>query len=127
MWVVGIHPIRVLSIDDGGIRGYLAALVLAEIERRAQQPVLQLFDLVVGTSTGGIIGLGVSLGRSASELSEFHPRYGNRIFGPGDTFFEQMWRSSQRVGSAFGGDPRFAGNARQLRWVGFRPRCRQRS
>jgi uncharacterized protein len=46
---------RVLAIDGGGIRGLIPALVLAEIEERAGRPVFELFDLIAGTSTGGII------------------------------------------------------------------------
>jgi patatin-like phospholipase/acyl hydrolase len=47
--------VRVLSIDGGGIRGVIPALVLAEIERRCGRPAGELFDLVAGTSTGAII------------------------------------------------------------------------
>ena len=46
---------RVLSIDGGGIRGIIPALVLAELERRSQKRVFELFDLIAGTSTGGIL------------------------------------------------------------------------
>jgi len=49
---------RVLSIDGGGIRGVIPALVLAEIEHRTGKPICQLFDLIAGTSTGGILALG---------------------------------------------------------------------
>ena len=44
-----------LSIDGGGIRGLIPALVLTEIERRSQKRVWELFDLIAGTSTGGIL------------------------------------------------------------------------
>jgi Patatin-like phospholipase len=44
---------KILAIDGGGIRGILPAMILAELERRAQQPVGALFDLLAGTSTGG--------------------------------------------------------------------------
>jgi uncharacterized protein len=47
--------VRVLSIDGGGIRGIIPALVLEEIERSAGRPVFELFDLIAGTSTGGIL------------------------------------------------------------------------
>jgi uncharacterized protein len=45
----------VLSIDGGGIRGLIPALVLAEIEQRSGKRVFELFDLIAGTSTGGIL------------------------------------------------------------------------
>ena len=46
---------RVLSIDGGGIRGLIPALVLTEIERRSDRRIFELFDLIAGTSTGGIL------------------------------------------------------------------------
>ena len=44
--------IRILSIDGGGIRGILPAMLLAWLERRTGQPVSKLFDIIAGTSTG---------------------------------------------------------------------------
>lgn len=51
---------KILSIDGGGIRGLIPALVLAEIEKRAGQPISKCFDLIGGTSTGGILALGLT-------------------------------------------------------------------
>lgn len=50
----------VLSIDGGGMRGIIPARVLAEIERRTGAPTSQHFDLLVGTSTGGLLTLGLT-------------------------------------------------------------------
>ena len=47
--------VRILAIDGGGIRGIIPAIVLADLERRAGRPTRELFDLVAGTSTGGIL------------------------------------------------------------------------
>jgi len=47
--------VRILTIDGGGIRGIIPALVLAELEERTGRRVAELFDLVAGTSTGGIL------------------------------------------------------------------------
>lgn len=52
---------KVLSIDGGGIRGIIPAMVLAEIEDRTGRPVAETFDLIAGTSTGGILALGLTL------------------------------------------------------------------
>jgi patatin-like phospholipase/acyl hydrolase len=52
--------VRILSVDGGGIRGIVPATVLADLERRAQRPVAELFDLVAGTSTGGLIALALT-------------------------------------------------------------------
>ncbi|MEM9924082.1 MAG: patatin-like phospholipase family protein [Cyanobacteria bacterium P01_D01_bin.50] len=48
---------KVLSLDGGGIRGIIPAIILKEIERRTQKPIWQLFDLIAGTSTGGILAM----------------------------------------------------------------------
>jgi patatin-like phospholipase/acyl hydrolase len=47
--------VRILSIDGGGIRGIIPALVLVELEKRAGKRTFELFDLIAGTSTGGIL------------------------------------------------------------------------
>ncbi len=54
-------PFKILSIDGGGILGLLPCLILAEIESRVLdgEPIGQHFDMIVGTSTGGIIALGL--------------------------------------------------------------------
>lgn len=52
--------VKVLSIDGGGIRGILPATVLVEIEKMTGKPTSELFDLIAGTSTGGILTLGLT-------------------------------------------------------------------
>ncbi|CAJ0767103.1 5804_t:CDS:1, partial [Entrophospora sp. SA101] len=54
------HVYRILSIDGGGIRGILPALWLSELEYRAHRPISHLFNMISGTSTGGIIAAGLS-------------------------------------------------------------------
>src|SRR5271170_6477506 len=51
---------RILSIDGGGTRGIIPATILASIEERTGKPISQLFDLIAGTSTGGILALGLT-------------------------------------------------------------------
>jgi patatin-like phospholipase/acyl hydrolase len=82
--------IKILSIDGGGIRGIIPAMLLAEIEKRTQRPIARLFDLIAGTSTGGILALGLSIPKTppaplyaASQLLEMYVRDGNRIFSRG--------------------------------------------
>jgi patatin-like phospholipase/acyl hydrolase len=64
---------KILSIDGGGIRGIIPALVLAEIERRTQKPIFSLFDLITGTSSGGILALGLTKPRLSSDVSDNLP------------------------------------------------------
>jgi uncharacterized protein len=51
--------IKVLAIDGGGIRGIIPAVILNELQKRLSQDIWQAFDLIAGTSTGGIIALGI--------------------------------------------------------------------
>jgi hypothetical protein len=72
---------RILSIDGGGIKGVFPASFLRSIEESVGRPVADYFDLIVGTSTGGIIALGLGLGLPASEVLRFYERHGPVIFG----------------------------------------------
>ena len=51
-------PLRILCLDGGGIKGLVPAIILQEIEQKCGHRIDEMFDLVVGTSTGGIIALG---------------------------------------------------------------------
>ena len=52
--------IKILSIDGGGIRGIIPAMILKVIETATERPISDLFDLIAGTSTGGILALGLT-------------------------------------------------------------------
>jgi patatin-like phospholipase/acyl hydrolase len=71
---------RILSIDGGGIRGALPASFLATLEDSLGRSVADYFDLIVGTSTGGIIALGLGAGLTANEILSFYESHGPRIF-----------------------------------------------
>ncbi len=75
---------RLLSIDGGGIRGVLPVAVLAECERRFLRngSAGAYFDLIAGTSTGGIVALGLAAGMRADEVLEIYMRDGQKIFPP---------------------------------------------
>ncbi len=74
---------RILSIDGGGIKGVFPAAFLTHIEGTlGGAPISSFFDLIAGTSTGGIIALALGLGLSAAEVLEFYERYGPAIFPP---------------------------------------------
>lgn len=75
------HIFRILSLDGGGIRGLFTTGFLAHLEAQSQRPLVECFDLIVGTSTGGIIALGLARGMSASEILNFYRDQGSRIFG----------------------------------------------
>lgn len=56
----GADAVRVLSLDGGGVRGIISALVVLEIVNRTGRPVTELFDHVAGTSTGSILACGLT-------------------------------------------------------------------
>ncbi|MEJ1934928.1 patatin-like phospholipase family protein, partial [Nostoc sp. NIES-2111] len=64
---------KILAIDGGGIRGIIPAFLLAEIERRTQKPIFSLFDLICGTSSGGILALGLTKPRLNTDVSDNSP------------------------------------------------------
>jgi patatin-like phospholipase/acyl hydrolase len=75
---------RILSIDGGGIRGIFPAAVLAGLERHhtGGRSIASYFDLIAGTSTGGILALGLGAGLHAAELLELYLGRGREIFPP---------------------------------------------
>ena len=95
----GKLPRRVLSIDGGGIRGIIPAMVVAHIERKLGKPAHELFDLMVGTSTGGILALGLSR-PGESRPAQFSARRVVKLYEEqGATIFEySLWRKLRTVG-----------------------------
>jgi patatin-like phospholipase/acyl hydrolase len=75
-------PTRILSLSGGGIRGIFQAVYLREIETQLGKPVREYFDLVAGTSTGAIIGLGVALGLDLNKIVQLFETHGSSIFPP---------------------------------------------
>lgn len=74
-------PRRILSIDGGGIKGTLPAAFLAALEEDLGRPIGRYFDLIAGTSTGGILAIGLALGIPAKELLRLYVQRGPTIFG----------------------------------------------
>lgn len=83
------YKFKLLSIDGGGIRGIIPAKILAEVEKRTGKRIFELFDLIAGTSTGGILALGLAKPHpdkpnearyTAQELVELYRNNGQQIF-----------------------------------------------
>jgi len=81
-----VPSIKVLAIDGGGIRGIIPATILSEIQKRLDLDLFRVFDLIAGTSTGGIIALGIGAKcknhgpYSPSELVDLYVQSGPKIF-----------------------------------------------
>lgn len=63
---------RILSLDGGGVRGAFTAAFLDAIERQAGRRLIDCFDLITGTSTGGLIAIGLALDFPAERLVRFY-------------------------------------------------------
>jgi predicted acylesterase/phospholipase RssA len=94
------RPIRILSIDGGGIRGIIPSLILAELERLAGRPTAELFDLVTGTSTGALLALAMVApddeGKprfKAGDVARLYEIGGSRVFS------RSMWHQIRAVGN----------------------------
>lgn len=92
--------VSILSIDGGGIRGIIPAAFLTEIEMRTGKPVSALFDLVAGTSTGGILAAALTVpdgrGKPKYTAERIHAAY----FEHGGAIFH---RSALRAVATLGG------------------------
>lgn len=85
------HPIRILSIDGGGIFGLIPLHVLSLIENHTQRPIVDTFDYISGTSSGGIIALALSCPDHAHR-----PRYTahdvmKEFIGQAPLIFSKSW------------------------------------
>jgi patatin-like phospholipase/acyl hydrolase len=78
---------KILSLDGGGIRGVLSCTILKFIEEQTNYPISSLFNVIAGTSTGGIIALGLSTLNvngnnlfSAADMLNLYVNDGKQIF-----------------------------------------------
>lgn len=71
---------QILALDGGGYKGMFAAAVLERLETDLGIRVVDHFDLIAGTSTGGIIALGLGAGLSPAEIVSFYVEHGPEIF-----------------------------------------------
>ena len=74
-----LNVFKILSVDGGGFRGLFSATVLSEFER-VNGSLTKHFDMLCGTSTGGLITLALAAGCSSDEIVEFYENWGPKIF-----------------------------------------------
>ena len=94
---------QILSLDGGGLKGLFSACFLAEWEQHVGRPITSSFDLIAGTSTGGIIALALGAGFPAAQIVEFYRQHGPAIF-PAEVF-EAVGRARQAFGSRYRPEP----------------------
>lgn len=77
-------PFRILSLDGGGIRGLFAATILARVEQDllGGARIGDHVEMIAGTSTGGIIAIGLGLGKPAALIHQLYAVDGEKVFPP---------------------------------------------
>lgn len=90
---------RIISIDGGGIRGIVPATILQQL---VSDPKLKDFiekaDLIAGTSTGGLLALGIAKGMLPKEMQEIYVKKGEEIFD------DSVWDDIRDLGGLMGAD-----------------------
>jgi uncharacterized protein len=82
-------PFRILSFDGGGIRGLLSTLLLRRlIDESSVSDLIDRVDMFAGTSTGGLIALGLAAEIPLDTIRDLYLRAGPRIFS--ENFFGQF-------------------------------------
>jgi len=71
---------RILALDGGGLKGTFTASALATWEKNTNLKIIDHFDLIAGTSTGGILAIALGLGLSGKEMLDFYRERGPVIF-----------------------------------------------
>jgi hypothetical protein len=86
------RPFQILSFDGGGLKGLFAAALLAEVEQQLHVSLAAHFDLVVGTSTGGLLALALGAGLTPAQIVDVYVDEGPRVFGSGRRL-GRLWRA----------------------------------
>lgn len=73
-------PFKILSIDGGGIKGLYSAKIIEHLEDKYKCLVSDHFDMICGTSTGGLIALALALKLPSKDICKFYEDYGRQIF-----------------------------------------------
>jgi patatin-like phospholipase/acyl hydrolase len=88
---------RILSLDGGGIRGVLTVTLLERLEK-AHPGFLSKVDLFAGTSTGGILALGLAAGLTPTEIGQLYVESGKTVFA------DSVWDDIRDLGKLTGAD-----------------------
>lgn len=114
-----VYQFNILSLDGGGLKGVYGAAFLAAIEDDHQVRIVEHTDLIAGTSTGGILAIGLGMGLSPRELLELYCTNGDKIFSrkawrPGVTRPRYLPSGLRQVLSEALGDRRFGDSQTRL-------------
>src|SRR4249919_2806166 len=80
-------PFQILSLSGGGYRALFSARILADLEERIGAPIATRFDLIAGTSIGGILALALALEVPAKQMVALFEERADDIFKKRRSFF----------------------------------------
>ncbi|ESO07841.1 hypothetical protein HELRODRAFT_92371, partial [Helobdella robusta] len=101
---------QILCLDGGGIRGIISTRILMHIEAITRSTIFNLFDTIAGTSTGGILTIGIAKGMSLLQIMEMYFKFKEMMFHgarPYDTeklekYLKQEFGENVRLGDLVG-------------------------
>jgi patatin-like phospholipase/acyl hydrolase len=64
--------VKILSIDGGGTRGLFPATILTQLEKDLGKRVTEIFDVIIGSATGGIIATSLAAGLTAEQIQSIY-------------------------------------------------------
>ena len=103
---------RILCLDGGGLRGLITARLLARLNTHPQVAGwLSTVDLFAGTSTGGILALGLACGKTPEEICTVYKERGGVIFD------DSIWDNLRDLGKTVGADYSSKGLKTELKAV----------
>ena len=77
---IDVNHRAILTLDGGGMRGILTIQLLKKLEEVAGIPCYELFDMVAGTSTGGIIAGLIATGHTAIQIETLYENLVTQVF-----------------------------------------------
>lgn len=97
-----MSPYRILAIDGGGIRGLMTAILLERLEQAHPGFIAQI-DLFAGTSTGGLLALGLASGKTPSDARTLYEVSGSKVFA--DNLFDNIHDLGNLIGAQYSLEP----------------------
>jgi len=89
---------KILSLDGGGIRGLITSIMLERLEERIPGFLSQV-DLIAGTSTGGLLALGLAYGISPTQARSMYEDKGHTVFK--DSFVGNILDAGNLIGASY--------------------------